>query len=500
MTTHNTATSGPSEKILKWFAQPKKHFINGEWLSQDSAKTFAPINPSKREKLAEIPIADSEIVNLAVTAARQEFDKRSWRNLPARERASWMRKIGEVTRAHAVELATIEALNNGKLFHEALNDDLPDCSDIFDYYAGWTDKIYGETCPVDPGFINYTLKEPLGVCGLIIPWNFPLLMAMWKITPALATGNTVVIKPSEHTPLSLIRWFELVHENLDLPKGLLNLILGDGTTGDLLCRHMIVNKIAFTGSTPVGKAIARASGDSNLKSLSLELGGKSPNILFEDTPDLEKAIDRSFQLIFSQKGEKCSEPTRFILHESIHDQVVDALVRRAEKYILGNTFDAGAQQGAQNNLAHFEKILRYIEIGKTEGAELRTGGRAHARLAPGLFVEPTIFTGVQSHMRIWNEEIFGPVLAITKFKTEEEAVRLANETDYGLAAGLWTKDVSRAHRVAQKLDAGMIFINRYGCYDFSSPFGGFKQSGWGKEMGIHSIDSYTKTKSVWLAL
>jgi aldehyde dehydrogenase (NAD+) len=488
------------EKTIQWCRKPKKHFIGGAWLAQEEGKTFSPMNPSKREKLADIPVANSEIVNKAVLAARQEFEKQTWRNMPARERASWMRKIGEVTRTHAVELATIEALNNGKLFREALNDDLPDCGDIFDYYAGWTDKFYGETCPVDSGFINYTTKEPLGVCALIVPWNFPLLMAMWKIAPALATGNTVVIKPSEHTPLSLVRWFELVHEKLDLPAGLLNLILGDGSTGELLSRHMNINKIAFTGSTAVGKAIARASGETNLKSLSLELGGKSPNILFEDTPDLEKAIDRSFHLIFSQKGEKCSEPTRFIIHDSIHDAVVDALVQRAEKYILGDTFEANANQGAQNNVAHFEKILSYIEIGKQEGAELRTGGKAHTRLAPGLFVEPTIFTGVKSNMRIWNEEIFGPVLSIARFSTEEEAIRLANETDYGLAAGLWTKDVSRAHRVAQKLDAGMIFINRYGCYDFSSPFGGFKQSGWGKEMGIHSIESYTKTKSVWLAL
>lgn len=491
----------PPVDVSAWLKKTKSHFIAGHTVTAPQAKQIETTNPCNQNMLAQFPIADLPMIDQAVQAARTCFDDGVWVRMSARERARKMREIATATREASVELATIEALDNGKLFTEALGDDLPDCSDIFDYYAGWTDKHYGETCPVDFGFTNFTVKEPLGVCGLIVPWNFPLLLAMWKIAPALACGNTVVVKPSEQTSLSLIRWFEIIHEKVDLPKGLLNLVLGDGSTGALMSQHKGIAKISFTGSTAVGRHIVHGSADSNLKSLSLELGGKSPNIMFGDTPDLEKAIDRSFHLIFSQKGEKCSEPTRFILHESIHDHVVDELVKRAEKYVCGDSFDESAHQGAQNNRQQFNKILDYIEIGKREDATLRTGGEACRRgeNAKGFFIRPTIFTDVKSGMRIWNEEIFGPVLAVTKFKTDDEAVRLANETPYGLAAGLWTRDITRAHRISRQLNAGMIFINRYGCYDFSSPFGGFKESGWGKEMGLHSLDAYTKTKSIWIA-
>lgn len=485
-------------QVEAWLKSPKGAFYGGNWDHRARARSLGPINPAKSATLCVVPVSDEEQVNAAVKAASECFEKGTWKRLAKREQARLMRQIGEVTRKFQVELATIEALNNGKLYKEALLDDLPDCADIFDYYAGWTDKIYGETCPVDYGFLNYTIREPLGVCAQIVPWNFPLLMAMWKIAPAIATGNCVVIKPSEHTPLSLIRWFELIHQHIDLPKGLLNLVLGDGETGALLSRHPNIHKIAFTGSTNVGKSIVQSSGASNLKAISLELGGKSPNIFFDDTPDLEVAIKRSFYAIFCHKGEKCSEPTRFIVHESIHDAVVQGLAALTANYKVGDNFIDSNDQGAQNNQSHFNKILSYIEFGKSEGATLVAGGNALKN--GGLFVEPTIFSGVKSHMRIWREEIFGPVLSIAKFSSDAEAVKLANETNYGLAAGLWTKNFSRAHAVAAELNAGMIFINKYGCYDFSSPFGGFKESGWGKEMGKHSIDIYTKTKSIWVAL
>jgi aldehyde dehydrogenase (NAD+) len=481
----------------KWLTQPLRHFVNGQWITGGTL-IHDVINPAREETLARMPIADAGVVDQAVEAARNCFQTKSFRGLPNRRRFEILRDLGEVARRHRVELATLEALNNGKLYREAYADDLPDCADIFDYYAGWIDKIYGETCPVGDHFLNYTRREPVGVCAQIVPWNFPLLMAMWKIAPALATGNSVVIKPSEHTPLSLLRWLELARESVDLPPGLINLVLGDGTTGDLLTRHPGVHKVAFTGSTPVGKAIVRASGETNLKKISLELGGKSPNIFFADTPDLEAAMDRSFQSIFSHKGEKCSEPTRFIVERRIYQRVVDGLVARTKSYRVGDNFDPRNHQGAQNNAAHFEKIMRYIEIGKAEGADLLAGGRRVGQV--GFFVEPTIFANVRSPMRIWTDEIFGPVLSIAPFDSDDEAVRLANETSYGLAAGLWTADVRRAHRVAQELDAGMVFINRYGCYDFCSPFGGFKESGWAKEMGIHSLDPYLKTKSIWVAL
>lgn len=490
------------QNAKKWINQPKKLYINKAWVEPTGSDSITVENPATTEALCELRFASDADVNKAVQAAQDCFARGEWRNLNMRKKARIMRQMGELVREHTEELAMLESLPNGKTYQEALNDDLPDCADVFDYYAGWVDKHYGETVPVEAGFLNYTVNEPLGVCGLIVPWNFPLLMAMWKLAPALATGNTVVMKPSEYTSFTLLRLIEIFHEKLDLPAGLINVVLGGGNVGAQLSKHPKVNKVSFTGSTAVGKKIVENSGASNLKSVSLELGGKSPNIFFEDTPNLEAAIERSFHLIFSQKGEKCTEPTRFILHEKIHDEVVSGLVKRAETYKLGDPLDSSTNQGAQCNKAQFEKVLRYIEWGKADGAQLAFGGDLAEvpGFEKGYFVKPTIFTDVKPEHRIFQDEIFGPVLSISKFKTDEEAVALANNTTYGLAAGLWTSNITRAHKVAQAIDAGMIFINRYGCYEFSSPFGGFRQSGWGKEMGIHSLAAYTKKKNIWVAL
>ena len=483
-----------------WLKTIKRSFVGGAW-SDSEATTHDTINPANGRVLGTIRYAASGDADRAVAAARAAFERSSWQALTRRERARVLRRIGEVARVHRAELATLISLENGKLYREAYDDDMPDTADVFDYYAGWTDKFYGESCPVDGDFINYTARVPVGVCGLIVPWNFPLLLAAWKIAPALAMGNTVVIKPSEFTPYSLIRFIELVHEHVDLAAGVINLVLGGSSVGELLTAHPHVDKISFTGSTAVGRRILHNAAESNLKTVTLELGGKSPNIVFDDVPDLDVAIDGSFTLMFAQKGEKCSEPTRFLIQRGIYDRFVAALVAKVKPVVCGDPFDPRSEQGPQCNRPQFEKILRYIDIGKAEGARLLVGGERDVcgSNADGLFVRPTIFEA-DNAMQIARDEIFGPVLVVTPFTDEAEAVGLANATPYGLAAGVWSNDVARAHRVANRLDAGMVFINRYGCYDFASPFGGLKQSGWGKEMAQHSLEAYTRLKSIWVKL
>jgi aldehyde dehydrogenase (NAD+) len=486
----------------EWLRKPKRLYLDGRFVAAQGDAVHAATSPANGEHLAAVPLAGPADVDRAVVAARGAFGSGPWPTLARRERGRLLQRIAEVVRSHQAELATLVALENGKLYREAFFDDMPDTADVFDYYAGWVDKLYGETCPVDGPFLNYTLREPVGVCALIVPWNFPLLLAAWKIAPALAMGNTTVVKPSPFTSLSLLRFVELVHEHVDLPPGVLNVVTGDAATGEALTRHPDVDKIAFTGSTATGKRVLHGAADSNLKTVSLELGGKSASIVFDDVPDLGSTVERSFHLMFSQKGEKCSEPTRFLIQRGLYEGFVARLAAMAEAVVCGDPFDPKSDQGAQCNAPQLEKILSYLDVGRRAGARLRAGGERDLRgtNARGLFVRPTIFDEVRPDMRIAREEIFGPVLCVLPFDDEDEAVRLANDGDFGLAAGLYTRDVSRAHRVAKRLDAGMVFVNRYGCYDFASPFGGFKQSGWGKEMALHSLDAYTRTKSVWIAL
>jgi len=479
----------------QWLERPLRHYWGGEWHSGHGAHPFESTNPATESFLANVPEGGPSEMNAAVIAAEAGFQG-PWRSLPKRERARVLRQIGELVRTHQAELATLEALSNGKTYREAFQDDLPDSADVFDYYAGWTDKFYGESCPVDGTFVNFTQRDPLGVCGLIVPWNFPLLLANWKIAPALAMGNTVVVKPAPFTSLSLLRFVELVHEAKLLPPGVLNVVLGGAEAGEAMTRHPKIAKVSFTGSTSVGRRVVEGSAASNLKGVTLELGGKSPNIIFDDVADLDGVIQRSFSAMFSHKGEKCSEPTRFFLHEKIYSRFLEGLLPKVNAVVCGDPFDPATTQGAQCHRAQFEKILSYIDIGKHEGAKLLAGGERVGE--KGYFIRPTVFGEVTQKMRIAQEEIFGPVVACIPFKTEDEVLAMANDTGYGLAAGLYTSDVSRAHRVAQKLDAGMVFVNHYGCYDFSSPFGGVKESGWGREMAVHSLESYTKVKSIWV--
>lgn len=489
----------PLPWAIEWLRQPKRQYINGEWVNGASKESWTVKNPSNGEELCSFAMADSVQVEETARVAKERHEAGVWSKVSRTERARILREIARLIRENVEKLALLETLPNGKLFSESMADDIPTCADIFEYYAGWTDKLYGETSPVDDGFLNYTLKEPVGVCGLIAPWNFPLYQASLKIAPALAMGNTVILKPSEYTPLTAIYLMELIDSQLEIPAGVINMLLTDGQAANQLTLSNNVHKISFTGSTGVGRKIVQNSGHSNLKSATLELGGKSPCIFFADTPNLDGAIDRAFNVMFSHKGEKCSEPTRFLIHDSIYDYVLERLVAKANEIKCGNPLEDGVDQGPQCNEVQFKKILDYIEIGKTE-AELVAGGYPDTEgdNAKGYFIRPTIFSEVPPSARIAQEEIFGPVLCCTRFKTTEEAVEIANSSEYGLAAGLYTADISRAHRVAEQLDAGMLFINQYGCYGLAAPFGGFKQSGWGKEMAIHSLASYTKTKGVWV--
>lgn len=488
-------------KDLKpWLKTEKRLYIGGAWVASERGAKLEAINPATGEILTRVFEAGADDVTKAVDAAQEAFRNGPWRKFTRAELATRIQRLGQVLRSNAEELATLETLDNGKTYLEALNDDMPESANVFDYYAGWIDKHYGESVPVEHGFINFTKHEPIGVCGLIVPWNFPLLLACWKIAPALAMGNTVVVKPSPFTCLSLIRFVELVHEAGILPPGVLNLVTGGNEAGEAMSRHPRIDKISFTGSTAVGKKIVEGSGASNLKSLSLELGGKSPNIIFDDVKDLDAVINRSFTAMFSHKAEKCSEPTRFLIQEGVYTRVAEALAKKAEAVVCGDPFNARTQQGAQCHEAHFRKILSYVDIGKQDGARLLAGGSrdTNAGNEKGLFIRPTIFGEVKSNMRIAREEIFGPVLCLLRFREEAEAIEKANDTPYGLAAGVYTGDATRAHRVADRLEAGMVFVNHYGCYDFASPFGGIKQSGWGKEMALHSLAAYTKTRSIWI--
>lgn len=488
------------EWAQRWCESAAKLYIGGEWVPPQAGGLQPVRNPATGERVAQVAEATAPDVDRAVSAAAQAFRAPAWRGLSRKQRMQTLRRIGEAIRAHHAELATLETLHNGKTYRESFFDDIPEAADVFDYYAGWTDKHYGESSPVEGNAINFVQREPLGVCALIVPWNFPLLLACWKLAPALAMGNTVVLKPSPFTPLTAIRLFQILDEARILPPGVINLVTGGAECGQALSAHPHVAKISFTGSTDVGKRIAGAAAASNLKLVSLELGGKSPNIVFDDVPNLGAVIDRSFTAMFSHKGEKCSEPTRFYLHRNIYSQFAEQLVSKANAVVCGDPFDPQTQQGPQCHQAHFDKVMQYIRIGREEGARCLSGGErdTQGRNGRGLFIRPTIFGEVTSAMRIAREEIFGPVVALIPFTDEAQVIAEANDSIFGLAAGVYTGDMSRAMRVAGALEAGQVFINHYGCYDFAAPFGGWKQSGWGQEMAIHSLESFTRVKSVWI--
>ena len=487
--------------LVKQALKPFRLFIDGKWEAAVSRRTIPVLNPATGEQLTTVPDAGPEDVDRAVKAARRAFEKGFWRkmNVSQRERIIW--RIGELIEKNKEELGLLESLNNGKTYLEALRGDIPPTADIFYYYAGWTRKIYGETIPVDGKYLNYTLREPVGVVGMITPWNYPMLLAAWKVAPALATGCSMVIKPSELTPITTFKLAEYCLE-AGVPEGVVNVVTGFGhTAGDALARHMDVDKIAFTGSIRTARALLKASGESNLKRLSLELGGKSPNIVFPDA-DLPRAARAAFWGIYANKGEVCSAGSRLLVHEKIYDEFVNTLADLARKMKVGDPLDPDAEMGSQISQAQLERILGYIRTGREEGARLVCGGErdVEGEKAKGYFVKPTIFADVKPEMKIAQEEIFGPVLAALKFQDVDQAAEIANSTIYGLVSAVWTRDITVAHRLAQEIKAGSVWINAYNCFDSASPFGGYKQSGFGREMGAHALDSYTQVKSVWIYL
>jgi len=476
---------------------PKKLFIGGRWVEAAGGETFETIDPATGEVLARVAEGRAEDIDRAVASARRSFNRGTWRELPPAERAKVLWKVGDMLEERANEFAQLETLDNGMPINDALLFHVPLAAATFRYYAGWVTKLDGATQQVSlPGkYLSYTLREPIGVVGQIIPWNFPLLMAAWKLAPALACGNSVVLKPSEETPLSALLLAELLQQ-AEVPDGVVNVVPGRGeVAGARLASHPDVDKIAFTGSTEVGKLIARASSESNLKRVSLELGGKSPNIVFADA-DLTRAVSGAFFGIFFNQGQVCSAGSRLFVQEKVYDHTLDELLKTVNETRIGPGIDPVTQMGPLVSRTQMDRVLGYIAQGNKEGARLIAGGGRAEGFDAGYFVKPTVFADVDGDMRIAREEIFGPVVAAIPFSDEEDLVAKANITIYGLVAGVWTRDVGRAHRVAHALKAGTVYVNCYHIVDPVTPWGGYRQSGWGRELGPYALDLYTELKNV----
>lgn len=475
--------------------QVTKMYIGGQWMDAENGDTRDVYNPSTNEVIAHVPEASLEDVKRAIDVARKTFDEGSWPSTSPNERAKLLNKLADKLEEQAEEFARLETLNNGKPLRES-EFDVYDAANCFRYYAGLINKPLGQTYTVADPMSTMVVREPVGVCGQIVPWNYPLLMAAWKLAPCLAAGNTTVFKPAETTPLTAIKLFHLMDE-VGFPKGVANLVLGAGpVVGNELAANHLIDKVAFTGGTATGRSIMKAA-TGNLKNISLELGGKSPNIVFADC-DFDTAIEYAMFGIFANQGQVCSAGSRLLVEEKIYNEFVAELVRRTKLIKVGDGFAADTEMGPLISKQHMEKVLQYIEIGQREGAKLACGGKqlVSGDYANGNYVEPTIFVDCTPNMRIVREEIFGPVLTVLKFKSEEEAIRLANDSDYGLAAGVFTNDSAKALRAIRKLRAGITWINTYHPTYNEAPWGGYKQSGIGRELGTFGLDAYQEVKQI----
>ena len=475
----------------------KKLLINGEWRDASTGAVFELINPATEEPICEVAQGTAEDVEAAAQGAKAAFRSKEYVKMGGAGRAKALWKLADLMERDADEIATLETVNQGKPIFESRKIDMPFIVNLFRYYAGWADKIQGETIPVHPGFLNYTLKQPVGVVGMIIPWNFPLLLTCYKLGPALAAGCTAVIKPAELTPLTALKLGALCLE-AGFPPGVVNVVSGKGSVvGKAMLESPLIDKIAFTGSTETGRMVMRGAA-SNIKRLSLELGGKSPNIVFADAR-LDWAANGACGGIFYNKGEVCAAGSRLFVDRSVHDEFLEVLKDKMAKYVPGDPLDEKTRLGPQVSSDQRDSIVAAIEAGKKEGANVFTGGSATTVDGKGYFVEPTVLTDVRNDMSVAQEEIFGPVLSVISFEDEEEAVHWANKNCYGLASGVWTNNPARAHRVAAALEAGTVWVNTYNMFHPASPFGGFKESGFGRELGREGLEHYLETKSIWIS-